>query len=55
MLSLDSYSDINIKDDPEEYDFSTTNQSGYSSIVIISMIIITILIAVIMIYIKFKE
>ena len=54
-LSLDNYTDINTKDDNSEYDFSTSNQSGYSSIVIISMIIITILIAVLMIYIKFKN
>lgn len=54
-LSLDNYTDINTKDDNSEYDFSTTNQSGYSSIVIISMIIITILIALLMIYIKFKN
>jgi hypothetical protein len=54
-FSLDNYTDINVKDEEEDYDFSTTNQSGYSSVVIISMIIITILIAVIMLYIKFKE
>ena len=54
-LSLDNYTDINTKDDNSEYDFSTSNQSGYSSIVIISMIIITILIAVLMIYIRFKN
>ena len=54
-FSLDNYTDINVKDEEEEYDFSTTNQSGYSSVVIISMIIITVLIAVIMLYIKFKE
>lgn len=55
VLSLDNYTEISAKDDNDEYDFSTTNQSGYSSIVIISMIIITILIAIIMIYLKFKN
>lgn len=54
-LSLDSYSDINIKDDSDEYDFSANNQSGYSSIVIICMIIATILGAGVMLYIKFKN
>ena len=55
VFSLDNYTEISAKDDNDEYDFSTTNQSGYSSIVIISMIIITILIAIIMIYLKFKN
>ena len=55
VFSLDNYTEISVKDDSDEYDISTTNQSGYSSIVIISMIIITILIATIMIYLKFKN
>lgn len=54
-LSLDNYTEIEVKDDTEEYDFSASNQSGYSSIVIISMIVITILIAVIMLYFKFRN
>ena len=54
-LTLDSYYDINIKDDSEEYNFSVSTQSGYSSVIIISMIVITILVAGIMLYIKFKN
>ena len=55
IVSLDNYTDINVKDDVEEYDFSASNQSGYSSVVIISMIVITILISIIMLYFKFKN
>lgn len=55
ILSLDSYSEINIKDSKTEYNYNISSQSGYSSIVIISMIIITIIVAVIMLYIKFKN
>ena len=55
ILSLDSYSEINIKDSKTEYNYNISSQSGYSSVVIISMIIITIIVAVIMLYIKFKN
>ena len=55
LMSLDNYTEINEKDTEEEYDFSTSNQSGYSSIVIISMIVITIIIAIIMLYFKFRD
>lgn len=54
-LTLDNYTEINVKDDDKEYDFSASNQSGYSSIIIISMIVITILVAAIMLYLKFKN
>lgn len=54
-MSLDNYTEIKEKNNDEEYDFSASNQSGYSSIVIISMIVITILIAVVMIYLKFRD
>lgn len=53
-LTLDNYTDIKVKDN-EEYDFSASNQSGYSSIVIICMIVTTVLIAAIMLYFKFRN
>lgn len=54
-MTLDNYTEINEKNNEDEYDFSTSNQSGYSSVVIISMIVITILIAIIMLYFKFRD
>ena len=54
-VTLDNYTEIKEKDSLDDYDLSSSNQSGYSSIIIIAMIVITIVVAVLMIYIKFKD